>query len=133
VRSIERPAPSFFVPGIPPDCQEDIYAAMAKACGLPLPPLTWRVFSIVYVHDGVEWTATVGERLSGTKTTTKRGRQYTSAHSDNATVLAIFPGAPYVVLTNKGPYFGNGRSQWENPFSVARPMQITLFHQSATF
>ena len=40
--------------------------------------------------------------------------------SDPAVVQAIFPGDPYVVVTDKRP-IGTARSKWENPFMAGRP------------
>src|SRR3712207_9121151 len=48
---------------------------LAQFAGAVAQPLDNRVFSITWKHDGVVWTATVGEQLRGTQTVTKgRGR-----------------------------------------------------------
>ena len=99
---------------------------MAMACHRPPLPPNERIFSIVYMHDGVERTATVREQLHGSKTTTKRGRESRSRHSDGATVLAIFSGNSYRVVTIASP-FGNKRSVWANPFMAGEPKRVTLF------
>lgn len=100
---------------------------LAAACNRPPPLLLQRIFSIVYVHDGVHWTAKVGEQLRGAKTTNRGGREIRTPFSDPAIVLAIFPGDPYLVVTNKGPNFGNAKSAWENPFMAGRPMWVERF------
>ena len=56
-------APRFFVPAATPDNQEMVYADFAEWCGRPVPELERRIYSIPYVHDGEEWTATVGQTL----------------------------------------------------------------------
>jgi hypothetical protein len=123
-------APTFFVPDVPAEEQEDSYKEMADFCHRPALPPDQRIYSIVYTHDSVEWTASVGRQLRGTKTTLKRGRELRTPHSDSATVLAIFPGNPYLVVTDKGPHFGNARSQWENPFMVGQPNSVTRFRSA---
>ena len=53
-------APPFFVPAATPDEQESVYADMAADCNRAVPDPDRRIYSITYVHDGAEWTATVG-------------------------------------------------------------------------
>lgn len=118
-------APSFFVPLVDADKQEAAYEALALVCGTsPLPPGS-RIYSITFVHHSGTWSATVGQVLSGTKTVTKKVRgervERTQHLSDNATVLAIFPGYPYLVVHD-----GN-RSKWENPFFAGQPESIRRF------
>lgn len=122
---IERP-PTFFIPGFPEDQHEAIYHEMARAGNTAA--TDERVYSIRFSHDGIMWTATVGERLKGTKTVAKKGRETVQQHSDDATVLAIFPGNPYIVATSRHP-FGTDRSLWENPFMAGEPRSVTLFRK----
>ena len=124
----------FFVPSEHADFtveqQESAYAGFAAWCGRAVPGHGRRIYSITYVHDGIEWTATVGETLRGVrhKTVTSRGvkRQQTSYASDQATVLAIFPGVPYFVVTS-AELWANVRSGWVNPFMAGQPKSVTYF------
>jgi hypothetical protein len=45
--------------------------------------------------------------------------------SDPATVLAIFPGDPFLVVTDKG--VAGVRSEWENPFMAGMPSSVARF------
>lgn len=112
--------PKFFVPDPPPgDTQETYYAALAALAGRPVPAMADRVFSITYTHDGEQWTSTVGESSRGTRRkTVGRGatkRERVEHLSDPAIVLAIFPGNPYMVVTNHG-IPSRVASNWANPF-----------------
>lgn len=122
--------PPFFVPDALPEKQEELYTYLAKLCGKSALPMAERIYSMTYRHNGSEWTATVGESLSGTKSQIKRVRgQKTEIFipvSDPAVVLAIFPGDPFFVVTNQG-LAGNVRSGWTNPFMAGRPIRITRF------
>lgn len=123
-------APAFFVPDTDPEHVEERYAGLAKWAQRPVPPLGERVYSITYMHDGEEWTATVGEQLAGVrrKEGTSRGRRIerVTQLADPATVLAILPGTPYIVVTDHRTTRGV-RSAWENPFMAGRPRSVTLF------
>lgn len=128
--------PAFFVPVSAIDAsdasvaEETLYTELAEWCGRPTPSPERRIYSILNVHNGEEWTVTVGERLRGIKRQTRgRGRQkteYPEPLSDSAVVLAIFPGVPYAVVTNKRLKTGV-RSAWENPFYVGSPKAVTYF------
>jgi hypothetical protein len=115
-------SPSFFVPAADPDNEESVYAEFADWCGCSIPSRSKRVYSITFIHDGVEWTATVGEQLKGFE----RGRSPRNRVSDPAFVLAIFPGNPYMVVTNHG-IAENVGSEWVNPFLAGEPKSITYF------
>ncbi len=123
-------APQFFVPEVTPDNQESVYVEFASWCGRAVPSLERRTYSIIFVHDGEEWTATVGESLRGKRfhTTRSRGMKIERERpvSDLAVVLAIFPGIPYMVVTNHR-IGGNVGSAWENPFLAGEPKSITYF------
>jgi hypothetical protein len=112
-------APKFFVPAATPETQEAVYAEFARRAGRPVPKLEDRVYSITYTHNGETWTSTVGETSRGTRVrTVGRGsarREYPTGLSDPAVILAIFPGDPYVGITNHG-IAGNVGSTWANPF-----------------
>lgn len=124
-------APQFFVPAATSSEQaESVYADLAVLCHKSVPSMERRIYSITYTHNGEEWTATVGERLSGTKYRTtgsgSKRREVATLVSDPAIVLAIFPGEPYFVVTNHR-LAGNIRSAWENPFMAGRPESVTHF------
>ncbi len=122
--------PAFFVPAATAENQESVYADFAKWCGRPVPSQDRRIYSITYMHDGTEWTATIGEHLRGMRriTTRSRGQKIERVQrvSDPAIVLAIFPGVPFMVVTNHR-IAGNVGSAWENPFLAGQPTDITYF------
>ena len=124
-------APPFFVPASTPETQESLYASFAKSCKREVPALGERIFSIAFSHNGENWEATVGQPLQGSKNVTRRrilGRKVERRTylGDPAVVLAIFPGIPFVVMTNQG-LAGNVRSSWANPFLVGAPRSLTYF------
>jgi len=117
--------PSFFVPFAQDDRQEEMYAACAELAGIAPRPLNERVYSMVWRHDGVRWTATVGETLRGTETVTTgrgRNRQEREVHrSTEDTVMAIFPGTPgFIVHDNKS-------KRWNLPIFTGQAISIALF------
>ena len=120
--------PAFFVPAATAETQESVFQDFAKWCGVSAPAVERRIYSIVFGHDGEVWTATVGESLRGehTKTTKVRGKKVerTSQVGDPALVLAIFPGSPFMVVTNHN-IAENVRSRWANPFLTGQPKSIT--------
>ena len=122
--------PTFFVPAATLETQESVYAGFAEWCKCSVPKLEQRVYSITYIHDGEEWTATVGERLHGIRRRTSRSRgktiERTIRLSDPALVLAIFPGEPFMVVTNHR-IAGNVGSAWENPFFAGQPRSVSYF------
>jgi hypothetical protein len=124
-------APAFFVPASTPENQEEHYAGLAKMAGRSVPPAVGsRIYSIRYKHNGEEWTATVGETLSGKRYVRPRGpRSSTEVPqveqlSDPATVLAIFDGSPHVVITDHR--IAHAHSSWENPFYIGRPSTLAV-------
>jgi hypothetical protein len=112
--------PNFFVPNPPPgETEEAYYYALAAFARAAVPAIPDRVYSITYTHNGEQWTSTVGETSRGIRRkTVGRGssrREQVTALSDRAIVLAIFPGNPYLVVTNNGipdPV----PTDWANPF-----------------
>jgi hypothetical protein len=126
-------APKLFVPAATAENVEKVYAGVAEWCRRPVPSLPDRIYSITYTHDGEEWTATVGEPLKGVRhrTTRSRGKriEHTSQLSDPAIVLAIFPGNPFMVVTNHR-IAANVGSAWENPFLAGMPTRVILFAMS---
>jgi hypothetical protein len=124
-------APAFFVPGATPDDRESVFAGLAKFAAQPVPVIGERVYSITYDHDGEEWMATVGETLRGLRHQRARSKTRTLERppvsvSDPAVVLAIFPGNPYVVVTDHR-FRRNVGSAWENPFYAGRPKSVIHF------
>jgi hypothetical protein len=124
-------APAFFLPPIAhydASEQDAAYIEIAEKCGRSVP--AQRVYSITFRHDSDYWCATVGEKLTGSKTLQigprdKRTEQTTQLN-DAATVVAIFPGTPYLVVTDSGIISG-GRTSWENPFYAGVPTSVTYF------
>ena len=123
-------APVFFVPAATAETQEFVYADFAKWCGVSVPPLGKRVASIVFKHNGDVWHATVGETMRGTKYSTHKVKgqrvERSQSLSDPALVLAIFPGSPFMVVTNHR-IAEDVRSRWENPFLAGQPESIIFF------
>jgi hypothetical protein len=117
--------PKFFVPMVDADKQEEAYASMAEWCRSPVLPLGERIYSITFMHDGVEWTATVGKSMTGAQRMTKRVRgetvERTRHHTDRAVIMAIFPGYPYLVCHD------NSGSHWVNPFMAGTPKSVRRF------
>jgi len=122
-------APKFFVPAVPDaDKYEEVFETLAGLHGFKPPPADRRIYSITFVHDGEEWTATVGERMHGIRLPNRRSRSKKPAFPqplfDQAVVMAIFPGDeqfPHKVLTN-----GAQPSKWANPF-MARAKSVKYF------
>ena len=128
-----RPTPRpFFIPDVAPGKQEELYARFAAWCGCsPVPEMSERIYSIEFGHNGVVWTATVGERLRGIETVTKRSKgkkiERKIEKHDEAVVCAIFPRSPcFRVVTNHRLQKGT-RSFWENPFMAGEPREVTYF------
>ena len=123
-------APAFFVPAATDETSESVYSDFAKWCGKPVPPLAERIYSVVFKHNGEVWHATVGEPMRGTKYTTHKVKgqkvDRSQSVSDPALVLAIFPGVPYMVVTNHR-IAGNVGSRWENPFLAGTPESVIHF------
>lgn len=123
-------APRFFMPEITPDKQESAYINLAQWCDEPTPELAERIYSIIYMHNSEEWTATVGKPLQGVSHRSVRSRgkknKRTLQLTDPAIVLAIFPGNPFKVVTNHG-IPENVHSKWANPFLVGQPSSIIYF------
>jgi len=121
--------PPFFLPDVAPDSQELSYSEFARWSQRPAPSLAERVYSVTWTHNGEDWTATVGERLRGTKRRRARnGAEHTEYLTDPAMVLAILPGNPSLVFTNAN---NDVRSAWSNPINIGRSKSIVLFAPSA--
>ncbi|MCD2198177.1 hypothetical protein LQ327_32885 [Actinomycetospora endophytica] len=119
---------AFFVPGVEPDQAEARWVELADLAEAPVVGPADRVRSLRFAQGVEEWTAVVGEHLSGLLTATT-GRRRSSAPasapsrrvSDPATVLAIFDtGDAYLVVTDSHPVGRVDDSTWDNPFSIPR-------------
>ena len=120
----------FFLPRATDDEQaERLYDALAEFAGCEPAPVDRRVHSIAFTHDGARWVAEVGEELSGRRTTQRLRRgeveERTELLSSSSRVLAIYPGTPFVVVTDAQPITG-APSEWANPF-LAQPDEVTYF------
>ena len=117
--------PAFFVPMVDADKQEEAYNEIAQFVGAGAHAPGKRIYSMTWKHDGVVWTATVGETLRGTETKIiGRGRAATYREvprSTSATVLAICSGFPYLIAhDNKSRY-------WNLPILAGEPSRTVLF------
>jgi hypothetical protein len=124
---------AFFFPRADDDEQaERLYDALAEFAGCDPAPADRRVQSIGFTHDGAEWVAEVGEELRGRRTTQqlRRGEviERTEHLSSSSRVLAVYPGTPFVVVTDAQPITG-APSEWANPFS-AQADRVTYFDPS---
>ncbi|SEP23896.1 hypothetical protein [Trujillonella endophytica] len=121
---------AFFLPRAADDEQaERLYEALAEFAGCEPAPRGQRVRAIEFVQDGARWTAAVGEQLRGERTTQqlRRGEvlERTEVLTSGTRVLAVYPGTPFVVVTDAQPITG-AASEWANPFTAA-PDRVTLF------
>lgn len=98
---------------------------MAKAIGHAPPPPGQRISSITFRNDGEVWTATVGRRLTGSRTRTHKSRgntvERTMQLSNPSVVMAIFPGVPFHV------WHDGASHTWANPFLTGEPISLTRF------
>ena len=122
--------PRFFIPTQSADAQESVYAQLAKSVSSAPPASGKRIYSIRFRHNGVDWTATVGEILAGTRTKTVghgiSRREVSSPVTDAALVIAIFSGNPFFVFTDSG-LAQSSRSGWQNPFMAGIPDAVSYF------
>jgi hypothetical protein len=124
---------AFFLPRASDDQQaERLYEALAEFAGCEPAPPGRRVQAIVFPQDGARWVAEVGEELRGQRTTQqlRRGEllERTETLTSSTRVLAVYPGTPFVVVTDAQPITGTP-SEWANPFS-ADPDRVTWFDAS---
>ena len=121
---------AFFLPRAADDEQaERLYEALAEFAGCEPAPRGQRVRSVRFTQDGARWTAEVGEELRGERTTQRLRRgeliEHTEVLASATRVLAVYPGTPYVVVTDAQPITG-ASSEWANPFT-ARPEEVVRF------
>jgi hypothetical protein len=127
--------PTFFVPHTTnANDAEQAYSTLAAFAGSRVLPMEERIFAITFHHDGTEWIAEVGSTLRGVlnRRRQRSGRMVnvTEHASDRATVLAIFLGDPYLVVTDARP-LGQALSSWVNPFMAGRPLTVTFFQSGS--
>src|SRR3954465_14273028 len=121
---------AFFVPRASDDEQaERLYDALAEFAGCEPAPPARRVRSIGFTQDGAQWVAEVGAELPGARPTRqpRRGEliERTEPLTSTSRVLAVYPGAPFTVVTDAQPITA-ADSEWANPFT-AEPEQVTYF------
>ncbi|MEX5716909.1 hypothetical protein [Geodermatophilus maliterrae] len=121
---------AFFLPRASDDDQaERLYEALAEFAGCEPAPPGRRVQAIAFTQDGARWVAEVGEELRGQRTTQqlRRGEllERTEMLASTARVLAVYPGTPFVVVTDAQPITGTP-SEWANPFTT-QPVDVTWF------
>ena len=121
---------AFFLPRATDDEQaERLYEALAEFAGCEPAPPGQRVRSIRFTQDGAQWTAEVGEELRGERTTQQLRRgdliERTETLTSPTRVLAVYPGTPFVVVTDASPITG-ASSEWANPFTAV-PDRVVLF------
>jgi hypothetical protein len=124
---------AFFLPRASDDEQaERLYEALAEFAGCEPAPRGQRVRAIAFPQDGAQWVAEVGEELRGQRTTQqlRRGEliERTETLTSSTRVLAVYPGRPFVVVTDAQPITGTP-SEWANPFH-ADPDRVTWFDAS---
>ena len=124
---------AFFLPRASDDEQaERLYDALAEFAGCEPAPPGRRVQAIDFTQNGARWVAEVGEELRGQRTTQqlRRGElvERTETLTSSTRVLAVYPGTPFVVVTDAQPITGTP-SEWANPFH-ADPDRVTWFDAS---
>jgi hypothetical protein len=119
--------PTFFIPGVPQDAQEEVLARLAQLRHVPVPLLPERIFMLTWEHNSEEWTAVVGETLRGIRLRYPKSRRKPIERglpvSDSAVVLAILPGEPFFIETDGGRSQGVA-TRWSNPI-LARDIKAS--------
>jgi hypothetical protein len=117
---------AFFVPGVAAEQAEARYVELAETVGAVVADPPDRVLSVRFLQGSEEWTATVGQCLSGQlagkadRRVARRASAPTRRVTDPATVQAIFAADDsYLVVTDGHPVGEVRDSTWDNPFSVA--------------
>jgi hypothetical protein len=124
----------FFVPGVSGESAETLYAQFADLCGRALPALKDRIREIHWTHEGDHWVATVGEKLRGRhvhmRDRTGDNAEVRTPLTDPVTVLAIFSGDPFYVVTNGWPVGSTRGSLFLSPFMAGDPTDVHRFDAS---
>ncbi|GAB3139663.1 hypothetical protein [Marisediminicola antarctica] len=135
---------TFFVPGaadagLPdaglPDANEAAYRRLAGLAGaVPAAPGR-RIRRVAFKVGRESWTAEVGRKMAGTRPEHRRRRgEFTTTTerlSGHATVLAIFEGTPFVIVTDEeqaaSALPASESSPSTNPILVDKPSRIAHF------
>ena len=126
----------FFVPAtenqVPGKTPEELHEALARACSVPVPPPTQRIASMTFVHDGIQYTSTVGQRLKGVRTRARKshGREFYDSVPDGPVVVAIFAGSPYMVWLDAKPLSSRSTGGWMNPFMATNDPRDTAYFEA---
>ncbi len=102
---------AFFLPRASDDDQaERLYDALAEFAGCDPAAPGQRVQSIEFSQDDARWVAEVGKELSAQRRTQRLRRgellEHTEQLTSTARVLAIYPGTPFMVVTDAQPITG---------------------------
>lgn len=112
------------------DAESD-YASLAASVGSPLAALEERIVSMTFMHNSVEWVATVGSKLSGIRWESRRikgqKREFQKREVGSETVVAIFAGNPYKVWLDTRP-LSERSSIWANPIWTTTSPTKVVFH-----
>lgn len=86
------------------------------------------------MHDGVEWVATVGRRLNGTrwKRRSVKGqiRDVPKREYGSGTVVAIFAGTPFKVWLDTRA-LSERKSIWANPIWTTDSLTLLVYYVPA--
>ena len=120
----------FFVPGAPDGDDEAAYLRLAESAGVSPAGQGRRVRRASFRRGHESWTVTVGETPRGTRPQHRRRKgEFTTTLdtlTDPATVLAIFAGDSFAVVTDAAP-LGVGESALPNPLVFARATGVLYF------
>lgn len=119
----------FFVSGVAEGDAEQEYHRLAEVVGADASTPGRRVRQVFFKIGRESWVATVGRSPEGTRPEHRRvkGKLTTTTDklADDSTVLAIYPGDPFVVVTDAAPV-GTAESRWPSPVR-AKPSRIVYF------
>jgi len=134
----------FFVPGaadagLPgaglPDANEAAYRRLAELAGaVPATPGR-RIRQVAFKVGRESWTAEVGRKTAGTRPEHRRRKgEFTTTTrtlSGHATVLAIFEGTPFVIVTDEQRAASDPpaseSSPSTNPILIGKPSRVAYF------
>lgn len=110
-----------------PDADEVAYRRLAELAGaVPADPGR-RIRQIAFKVGRESWTAEVGRKMAGTRPEHRRRKgEFTTTTerlSGHATVLAIFAGAPFAIVTDEQ----QATSPSANPILVDKPSRVAYF------
>lgn len=127
---------TFFVPGaadtaLPDagmhDADEAAYRRLAERAGAVPAESGRRIRQVAFRVGRESWTAEVGRKMTGTRPEHRRRKgEFTTTTeklSGHATVLAIFAGAPFAIVTEEQ----QAASASANPILVDKPSRVAYF------